>query len=360
MANLSYINRGWSVGPGESKMGVSGPPGSDGTLNARALMTKTQQQQIGSVSLKTWEQITRTFLCPPLNDGSDLQLQADQLAFVVKEMDVQANTTVVLSLCKVNKLMQDQWDDFVLATTAGSAHVDDESVQFLRAMEIYGEATLEAYHNARVHIDTEEGKALEAKMTSENPGTDDGLMSLSEFYQRSTEPGFCYLTRHGILSRLAFAGVIVATNRAATLQEVDLTEFTDHYSQVVISVAKRTRCANVFGSAEKIAVGSKVWLELTRKLCGSSGKYGAFVIRPNGDRKQERAKLNDITYVDEAGAWRLGFCWVIGRVLEPSATNPQPFAMENANGTGHHISERIANEVFGSLPSMYVAIGYGH
>lgn len=348
--------------PGFSSIQSVAPPGSTDNMNPGRLLAQASQRDIGSVALKSWEQLTYTYVCPPLNDGSDLLLMPEQLCFTVNEMDIETGTTLVLSLPKVNKIMQEQWDDFVLATSGG-AHADDEMYDFYDALKVYGESTLEQYHNARIHSDQDRGalaqKFEENAANAQKAGKGISL-SLRDFYARSTEPGYCYLTKHGIMSRLSFAGVIVNTNRAVTLQEVDRTEFTDHYSHVNVAYAKRTRVANVFGTAEKIMGGSKLWLELTRKLCRGTGKYGAWVIRPNGDRLFSRAPRRNITYISEAGEQREGHCWPVGRVIEPSTENPQAFSMENANGTGNHVSERVAHEVFATIPSMYVALGFGH
>lgn len=343
--------------PGFSTIQSVSAPGSTDDMSPARLLSQASKKDIGSIALKSWEQLTYTYICPPLNDGSDLLLMPEQLCFTVNECDIETGTTLVLSLAKLNKLMQEQWDDFVLFTSGG-VHGDLDAVDFLEAMRTYGESTLEQYHNARLHCHQDDGK-LEKSILAK-AATKGIAMSLHDFYIKSTEPGYCYLTRHGILSRISFAGVVVNTNRAVTLQEVDRTEFTDHYSQVNVAYAKRTRVANVFGTAEKIMGGSKLWLELTRKRCRGSGKYGAFVIKPNGDRVRSRAREYDITYISEAGEQRKGFCWPVGRVLEPSTENPQPFSIENANGTGYSISERVAHEVFATIPSMYVALGFGH
>lgn len=337
--------------------------GSNAQGMADQMLAKANAKSIGSISLKSWEQLTYVYVCPPLNDGSDLMLMPEQLCFTVNEMDLETSTTLVLSLPKLNKLMQEQWDDFVLTTTgdaSSNAHYDDENVAFYGALKVYGERMLDAYHNARIHNDLDNG-AAEKKLRDQALAVAEatGVMSLSEFYQKATEPGLCYLTRYGILARISFAGVIVNTNRAVGLIELDRTEYTDHYSHVNVAFAKRTRVAQVFGTSENIVTGSKLWLELTRKRCGN-GKYGAFVVRPNGARTRHRARPNDITYVDEAGSWCNGHCWIVGKVLEPASSNPQPYALENANGTGHRVSERVATDVFGTLPSMYVALGYGH
>ena len=342
--------------PGFSSIQSVAPPGSTDDMSPTRLLAQASKKDIGSIALKSWEQLTYVYLCPPTLDGSELQLMPEQLCFTVNELDIDAGTTLVLSLPKLNKLMQEQWDDFVLHTTPG-IHGDLDAVEFLEALRTYGESTLEQYHNARKHSDLDNG-ALEKRIVANATGK--ATMSLPDFYAKSMEPGYCYLTKHGILSRLNFAGVIVNTNHAVTLQELDRTEYTDHYTQVNVAYAKRTRVGNVFGTADKIMGGSKLWLELTRKRCRGTGKFGAFVIKPNGDRARSRARKQDITYITEAGEQREGYCWLVGKVIEPSLENPQPFSMENANGTGYSVSERTAHEVFATIPSMYVALAFGH
>ncbi|MBX9637252.1 MAG: hypothetical protein K2Q45_06845 [Nitrosomonas sp.] len=338
--------------------------GSNPSGMAAQLAARASNKSNGSISLKNFDQLQYVYLCPPLNDGSDLKIMPEQLVFTVNEMDLETNTTLVLSIPKLNMLMQQQWDDFVMATTGDSRtnvhYYDEESHDFFSALKVYGERALEAYHNARVHSDLDNGRA-EQRMREEAAVAQSKKqirLSLQEFYQKSTEPGFCYLTRHGILSRISYAGVVINTNHAVSLQELDRTEYTDHFTQVNVAFAKRTRVTNVFGTSEQIVTGSKLWLELTRKLC-SDGKYGAFVIKPNGARTRYRPRANDIAYIDESGTLCDGHYWIVGKVLEPSPKDPQPYALENANGTGKTISERVAIDVFGTLPSMYVALGFG-
>jgi hypothetical protein len=368
------------VGPGVMNMGIASaasayagsswdprgaPRGRDVAGMARRLGFGEAPISTGSISLKSFDFISQQYICPPINDGADTLLMPEMLCFCSTEIDLEEGTTLVLSVAKLNKLMADQWSDFLLATTGDqqtNPHYDHDAVEFLQAMREYGERGLEDYAHSREHKQKSElilGKLHKELGGGEAAGGKD-VISLRDFWVRSTQPGYCYLTRYGILQRINFAGVVLNVNRAVSVEDLDQTAASDHYSNVAVVIAKRARCANVFGDAVNITTGSKVWITLTRKHCGGGGKYGAFVLRPGGSRFHEYPLASELRYTDEAGMVCPGYHWKVGKVTEPGDRSPQPYAMEQACNTGHHASDKASYDAHGSIPSIYLALGFCH
>lgn len=339
---------------GTSEIGNAGPNVPYTTWDAQstrgvARFTNNGQppKSVGSIGLKTVDFISQQYVSPPVNDESDMLLMPDMLGFLVKEMDPVEGTNVVLSLPALNKIMQDQWDDFVLksTTTANNPYETQDAVNFRRWLTTYGERGLEDYVAARKSGNEKLKRQLEEKT------------ELRQFWEMSTKEGFCYLTKYGIMTKINYAGPIMHTNRAHSLEDENLTGTYEHYTQVVIGFAKRVRVANMFGSAENITTGSKLWVLLTRKYCGN-GKYGAFAMIPGGCKGKWRPLDHHRKYVDEAGNFMEGHVYSVGVVTEPAVGSPHPAALEQATNTGSYINAKAAYDAHALLPTMYIAAGF--
>lgn len=339
---------------GTSEIGNAGPNVPYTTWDAQstrgiARFTNNGQppKSVGSIGLKTVDFISHQYLSPPVNDEADMLLMPEMLAFLVKEMDPNEGTNVVLSLPALNKIMQDQWDDFVLRSTqsANNAYETTDAVNFRGWLMEYGEQGLNDYVAAR--------KRGDSKMLD----TMHNKTELRQFWEMSTKDGYCYLTLHGIMSRINYAGPIISTNRAHSLEDENLTGTYEHYTQVVIGLAKRVRVANMFGNAENITTGSKLWVLLTRKYCGD-GKYGAFAMIPGGCKAKWRPLSHHRNYVDEAGNEMEGHTYAVGVVIEPADRSPHEAAIEQATNTGAYINAKAAYDAHALLPTMYIAAGF--
>jgi hypothetical protein len=374
------IPGGNPVGPGNMSMGIGGPNvprvtweprGASGKGPASFLRYGVPPKSHGSISLKSVEFIPYQYMCPPLNDSADLLLMPEMPCFTVNELDPEEDSTVVLSLAKLNKLFQDQYNDFVNARDPGmngtsaaptNPLFSDDAFAFHQWLKEYGERGLDDYAYAESHNQQDRLR----KMDAEAP-------DLKRFWQLATSSEFCWLTRYGILKRISFSGIIINTNRAIGLEAVDQTENHEHYVQVNVGIGKRVRCAQVFGMNDEITTGSKVWILLTRKQLADKS-YGAFKLQPSGSKKLDYPLAHHMTYVDDAGMTCTGYHWKVGKcpnrwpplpsyfrfpgvVIEPADKNPQPFSLEQANNTGLHISERVSYEAHGTLPSLYLAVG---
>lgn len=347
------------------------PRGTDGRFaNSMEKWAKggNAPKEHGHISLKSVEFLQFQYMCPPVNDGSDLLIMPEMLVFTVNEMPNEEDATIILSLAKLNRIAQEQWDDFVLmtSTTANNPHLDDEALTFYANLRYYGERGLEDYayavsHNRIDLLDKYDSAQpiLSKKANDEDTQLFPYVTSLRDFWQSSTKEGFCYLTRYGWLQRVNFSGIVQNVNRAVGLEEIDTTESSQHYLSVNVALAKRVRCANVFGSSEHIKTHSTLWITLKRKRCGK-GKYGAFQLVPGGSLKLDKPLSHMRNYIDESGAICSGHVWTIGSVLEPPERSPQPTAIEQATNTGYHLGDRASYEAHASLPSFYVALGFKH
>jgi len=158
----------------------------------------------GHISLKSVDFIQYQYMCPPINDQSDLLLMPEMAVFTVNELDAEEDSTLVLSVPKLNKLMQDQYDDFQLAHQVGingtvkdptNPHFDNDCNDFQRFLEEFGERGLEDYAYAVSHKQDERIR----QMDSLKP-------DLKRFWHLSTSSEFCWLTRYGIMQRISFSG----------------------------------------------------------------------------------------------------------------------------------------------------------
>lgn len=309
------------------------------------------------VTLDSWETVSYQYMAPSsLGDGSDMLIMSRMLCWIVKVHNTDDESTIVLTLAKLNKLAQDQWNSFVRDTSANARlnpYFDDEKFEFLGWLQDYGERSLEAYAYARSHrLLGKDGRPLTEHYKETAPGID-------LFYKRSLKAGYCYLTRFGWLSTVEYAGVVNNTNRAETLLGIDDTSSREHYLQVNVAYAKRCELAQQFGDNDDICAGARLWVYLTRKRC-PDGKFGAFVLIPGGTKKRDAPSFRERCYLDESGHICRGHVWKVGVVTDSALQAPSIVARERANNTGDAQDEQLAYQMHATLPSLWAALGYKH
>lgn len=310
------------------------------------------------VTLDSWETVSYQYMAPStLGDGSDMLIMSRMLSWIVKVHNVEDESTIVLTLPKLNKMAQDQWNSFVRDTTGDARtnpYFDEEKFEFLGWMQSYGERSLEAYAYARSHgLLDKNGEPLTRQYEARTNG------AIRSFFERSTKAGYCYLTRYGWYSTVEYAGVVNNTNRAETLLGLDDTSQREHYLQVNIAYAKRCECAQQFGDNNEIIAGARLWVYLTRKRCPGGG-YGAFVLIPGGSKRRDGPSNRERVYADESGMLCRGHVWRVGIVTDASTQAPSVVARERANNTGDAQDEQLAYQMHAVLPSFYAVLGYKH
>lgn len=357
---------GWSVGPTDSgTLGVNqvpspgfawAPTGANSDVGGAAGSLNNGEFPLDStvMTLDSWEHISYQYLAPSsLGDGSDLLIMQRMLVFIVKEHNLDDESTVCIPLHKLNKLAQQQWNDFVRDTTGDAGnnpYFSPEKAEFKMWLERLGEHSLEAYAQQRHRGDP---LGLCAKFEAQTNG------AIREFYNRAKQPGYCYLTRYGWLSRVSWGGPVVNTNRAESLMQQDDTFQREHYLQINVGFAKRIECAQQFGHNDDIMAGSRLWITLTRKPC-PQGKFGAFVLRPGGSKVRDHPSNKERCYLDESGRLCRGHVWKVGIVTQAAQHAPSVTSQERANCTGEMQDETLAYEMHAGLPSMWIACGYKH
>jgi hypothetical protein len=182
--------------------------------------------------------------------------------------------------------------------------------------------------------------------------------ALEDYYEMATKDFYCWLTRFGILSRVNFCGSVMNVNRGTSLEGYTDVRSTQHYTQVVVGIAKRVRVANVFGEHDNIDTGSQVWLALKRKAhMYNAGEVGAYCVVPGGSMKGWPTVF-ERTYNDPSRRPMIGWVWRLGVVLTPPTSFSTQSVCQRAANLGYRVNEREAYEYHGTLPTMYVAFGY--
>jgi hypothetical protein len=305
------------------------------------------------IELKGVDFIQQQFNVPPWTDESDRYIMPEMLCFSVNEMDPDENATSILTLPKLNQLLHDAHREFRQAAAAGSPDYSPAAAAFLAQLETFGEGALELYAKARryKHIDDQLRADLPAGRYAQ----------LQAFFLASTEDLLCWQTRYGILNKVSYLGSVINVNRATSVEEEDMSQFHQRYSQVNVCMAKRARVANVFGPANRITTGSKLWLNLRRvRVPRPDGNvtYGAYQVVPGGCTMRDRPAW--CPYEDPSGRPLDGHVWHVGVVIVPGPRSPSQSETESASNTGVYVSERRAYEDHGLLPSLYVALGFKH
>jgi hypothetical protein len=299
----------------------------------------------GSISLKSFDFVQYVYLCPPWSDTSEKYIAPEMLCFAVKNVDPQDSSTIILTLAKVNQICKDCGMEFqnLLADN------DANALKFNNLLTTYGEVAINTFHQL--------GKDGYANISSPEEAE-----KVDDLHKMATEDLFCWLTQFGIRSRINFVGSVINTNGSATMQDVEQSMFSDHYCQVNVCYAKRARIANVFGIADEITTGSKLWLTLRRK-CKRTFKgleFPYFQVVPGGSKMLDTPAETDRFYVDPSGRAVRGHVWRVGVVIVPGTSSPQPKQIENASNTSTLCNERTAFEDHGTLPTLIVSLGFKH
>lgn len=356
---------GFAAGPGQGGFGgIDGPDvpyvswaprgaSYDQTGPAAFLNNGVAPTSHGHISIKSLDFVQRQYLCPPWGDDSQQYIMPDMLVFSVNEMDPTEDSTTILTLSKANQLMREAYTDFVDASDPAHPSFFAEAGAFKVALEEYGEAMLESYHVARqLNKETAFRKQFEAEA---------GFAKFRAFYDACKTDMFCWLTRFGITQKMSFLGSVINVNRATSLESMDMTQHTDHYCQVNVCLAKRGLVANVFGHSDVITTGSRLWLTLKRKqryARGGEMKPAEYTIVPNGSAIRDGPSLAERAYQDPSGRAMRGHYWRVGVVITPGNFDPSDTAMVTAANIGVQCNERRAYEDHGTLPTMYVAMGF--
>jgi hypothetical protein len=299
------------------------------------------------VGLGAFDFIQKAYMVPPYHDESNEMIMPEQLCFTVNYADATTGSVVVMTLPKVNQTLHEEWLHLERSKTVGNPEYNPQSARFYGYLQKFGEKYLNAYERA-----SSEGRLDELKKRM----TD--FDELMEFRRLATEDDYHWLTLFGLLRHITFAGVVINTNRAVGLETMDRTRFTDHYTVVNVCLAKRIAVANVFGSLAHIKTGSKVWLILKRKN-KPNGDAGELMVVPGGSHINDYPLAGDLEFNDvQEGAVVRGHFWRVGVVLRQSDTSPAEISVQRAANTGHYCNERSAYEAHGTLPTMWVALGF--
>ena len=354
---------GWGSSPGPrpglySNMGVGGPGlpgiewaprGANSPLGAAlaAMGGGLPPTQHGHIHLKSHDFISQQYLTPPWGDESEKYIMPDMLCFTLSQTrsgggvggssDEAPNCTVVLTLAALNQLLDSQWNELVANNIS---QTDPESQRFFALLRTYGERWLEAYH-----VERQLGGARFDKIKDKFPD------NMEEFYQLALKDFYCWQTRFGIMSRVNFAGSVMNVNRGTSLEGYENVAQSQHYTQVVVGIAKRVRVGNVFGDCEHIVTGSKVWLKLTRNA------RGAYCVVPEGSPAGWPTETQ-LTYKDASGRSMTGWVWRVGVVATPPTSYAAYTACARASNLGQRVNEREAYEMHAVVPPMYVNFGY--
>lgn len=228
-----------------------------------------------------------------------------------------------------------------------------KTLEFKNLLLEYGEEGLLMYHKAFHHYEP----SLALRRYIDQSGK---TAALEKMYSIAREDMYCWVTMFAILKKVSFLGSIVSVSRATSMEELDLTRNTEHYTNLGICRALRGKMGNVFGDSEKVTTGTKLFLNLVRHRCHKKGvlKYEHFKIVPYGDKLFMRPPQNITTFQDYRGMLVGGHSWSVGVVVQPGTYSPNKTAVDGAANVGWQKSERLAYENHGSLPELEVLIGF--
>ncbi len=343
--------------------GIDGPnvpyvdwqPRGDGEGQAppsRFLRGGRAPKKIGSIALKSIDFIQVSFMCPPYGDESEKYVKPEMLAFIVKEFDSETGAHTALTLSKCNQIMFEAHKEFRAYRDAANPAHDKDCADFWEYLREFGEKMLETYHQARKNM------VLWNAMTNPDTGVSaDKLAKLKRYYELSTQDLFCWLTAFGIKQKIEFLGSVINTNRPEGDVD-DPTDSQDHFSVVNACMAKRARIANVFGPADRITTGSKLWITLRRKavLEGGQTVYNEFQLVPGGSTTHDYPTQREASYIDPSGRSMTPTRYHVGVVNFPGAFSPTRDAMEIAANISSTCSEVRAYNEHAGLPSLIVSL----
>lgn len=318
----------------------------NGVGQALAFLNNGQMPKVTSnTTLKSVDVIQQQFSCPPWLDGAEKYMMPEMLCFATNEPTLDGSATVINTLPHANQLMYDAHVDFERMVADG----EEPAVTFKRLLEKHGEVGLELYHQARSMNETGRSTKFWQDVFSSS--------ELRQLYALSTQDMYCYLTRFGILSKLSYLGAIINLNRATNNEQMDRTEYTEHYTVVNVCMALRARVGNVFGSAEHVTTGTKLWLKLTRKR-GQDGTFREYCIVPGGTKYLAKPlQLHDLAYFDRSGRAMTAHVWPVGVVNYPGPNPPSPSVGSEAANTGNVVNEQKAYNAHALVPTIWVSLG---
>lgn len=335
--------------------GINGPNIGDKpwtAMGGKAFGPEPPTMSMG-VDLKAMDFIQKTYMVPPFHDESNQMIMPEQLCWTVNYADPTTGSVTVMTLPHVNQTMHDEWLQCERSSSPSSNEYNPQCERFMKLFKTFGEKGLNAYERARVEDRLGE---LQSRMTGKKEGED--FASLKMFREMATEDDFHWLTVFGLVRHITFAGVVINTNRAIGLENMDRTMFTDHYTVVNVCLAKRAAVANVFGTLQDIKTGSKLWCILKRKM-KPNGTVGELMIVPGGSHIKDYPSAGELEYFDvKEGDVVRGHFWRVGVVLRQADSSPAEVSIQRAANLGLFCNERAAYEAHGNLPTMWVALGF--
>ena len=356
---------GFATNPTPS-MGISGPNvpyvswaprgATQGQTDPAAFLKYGEAPTVhGHVQIKGLDFIQHTYLMPPWGDGeSEKYIGTNMLVFTLNALDGKDGSTIILTVPKLNQLMHDAYVDFESFSRPNDPDFYPEAAAFKRYLEHFGEGALEYYHYARKWSP----EKLE-QMRKDLEKEDMGFSELQEFYAMAFKDVFCWLTKLGITQKVSFSGSVI--NRSGDNMD-DESRFSgmSHYYQVNVCVAKRWSVSNIFGTADNVTTGSKLWINLKRKVVQTRDgiQYREFQAVPFGSKTDDYPSRTSVHYVDPSGRTMFGHTWKVGVVIQPGKFSPQIANIKRAANVGHTCNERIAFDEHATLPLLYVAIGF--
>lgn len=308
-----------------------------------------------TTSLGAFDFIQKTFVVPPYHDESNQMMMPEELCWTVNYADATTGSVTVLTLKKVNQTLHEEWQLLERSKSANTPESNPQSAKFYGYLKKFGEDGLNAYERARVNGRLDE---LKKRMDADTTDPEKNFGDLANFHRLATEEDYHWLTEFGLIRHITFAGAIINTNRAIGLETMDRTRYTDHYTVVNVCLAKRAAVANVFGTLSDIKTGSKLWCTLKRKM-KPNGEPGELMIVPGGSHLRDYPSAAELEYNDiKPGSVVRGHFWRVGVVLRQADSSPATVSIQRAANLGLYCNERSAYEAHGTLPTMWVALGF--
>ncbi len=337
---------------GRSLGGFKWEPTGDDFFNPAALLDYGRaKKKNANSSLRSHDFVQYTYPSVEWADGSEEYIMPEMQMFSVRTSPGMDNGYTPVTLIKANQLLYDAQKIFNDACNEG----DPQALEYRVALRKFGENSLYCFHTARHHPTYAEAMK---KRLGDNYG------EMTKFYLTSFEDVYCYLTVFGVLHKLNYTGPVININRAIGVEGYDKTQQEDHNTIVNNGYAKRLAVANIFGDNDDVTTGSTVGLTLTRKqIVDRDGavRYGYLQIIPHGSKLREKALRGcETSFIDESGRNVPGYSWTIGVVLTPCASATTDTQRQNAANCGPTVSERRAYEAHGTIPQMFVLVGFKH
>lgn len=348
ISTLPYDRPGVDAGPDEFTM-----PAPNFAFTGRNLPPRVSDASSNS----SFEFISYSFAC--INSGYDhvSEMAPGMLCFSVRQkVEAEPNATVILAFPQVQKVIADQWDDFRTATTGDAAtnsYYDPEAVEFLGAMQKFGETILHSYDATR-NPNTQRVYTLnenKVRVPVDKYGEEVRL-----YWERACQDKFCYLTGFGQKKRISFIGVLIEPSRGTTINEITGQPEFAETSLLSVGIGRRLPVSQIFGAHDDVGIGCHLWLVSRRVYCGG-GRYGSFEIRAVCCAENGFPTAAELQYRDEAGMLCLGNAWYVGYLLEPSDRPVSTVAIEAASNLGSIKNNAQALQAHGTLPTCWVAVG---